>query len=330
MERHEASRIILTSRATWADSEARELRRKVQSGELSRLRRGVMQPALEPSKSFPWDMRPEEARQRYLDRVVAVGETRRRDVVFSHVSALAILGLPVLGLWPDTVDILEPMGSARRSKRGVIVHRAAFEADDILEWDGFYVTNAARTIADLARAGAFMASVIALDHALGPRASALQTVTKDAVRAIIDAQGPWGRTRALELIEFADPRSGSPGESGSRVRFAEFGYVIPELQVRHLLPGGGYYDTDFKWRRSRRSKPLIGEFDGMGKYLKQEYLGQMTPGQAVVEEKRREDILRALDGSDFMRWGMPEVVTPILLKRLAEQHGVPRAARRRK
>jgi hypothetical protein len=330
MDRRETSRIILTSRATWADAEARELRRRVQSGELSRMRRGVMHPALAPLKSFPWDERPEEARQRYLDRVVAVGETRRRDVVFSHMSALAILGLPVLDLWPSTVDILEPTQSARRSKRGVIVHRGRFEADDVLEWEGFYVTNVARTIADLARAGDFMATVVALDHALGPRASALQAVTKDAVRTVIDAQGSWGQVRALELVEFADPRAGSPGESGSRVRFAEFGYEIPELQVRHPLPDGGYYDTDFKWRKSRRSRPLIGEFDGIGKYLKEEYLGQLTSGQAVVKEKRREDILRALDDSDFMRWGMPEVMTPIRLKRLAEQHGVPRAPRRRK
>lgn len=48
------------------------------------------------------------------------------------------------------------------------------------------------------------------------------------------------------------------------------------------------------------------------------------------DHQRREDVLRALDGSDFMRWGMPEVLTPMRLKRLADQHGVPRAPRRRK
>lgn len=330
MDHQQPSRIIITSRASWADATDRGLRRKVQSGELSRLRRGVMHKPLAPLKSLPWEKRPEEARQRYLDRVVAVGETRRRDVVFSHVSALAILGLPVLELWPATVDILEPPGSARRTKRGVIVHRSEFDADDIIEWEGFYVTNVARTIADLARAGDAMSTVVALDHALGPRATPEQSVTKDAVRAIIDAQGPWGQKRAMELVEFADPRAGSPGESGSRVRFAELGYEAPELQVRHPLPGGGYYETDFKWRKSRRGNPLIGEFDGVGKYLKEEYAGGLPPGEVVVKEKRREDVLRALDGSDFMRWGMPEVLTPMRLKRLADQHGVPRAPRRRK
>lgn len=330
MDSYESRRIILTSRASWADASGRSLRRGVESGELSRMRRGVVQPTPKPLKSLPRDRRPEEARQRYLDQVVAVGETRRRDVVFSHLSALAILGLPILDSWPSAVDILETPQSSRRSKRGVVVHRSEFEADEILEWEGFYVTNVARTIADLARAGEFMTTIVALDHALSPRATPAQAATKDAVRASVEAQGPWGRSRALELIDFADARSGSPGESGSRVLLSELGFEAPELQVRHPLPSGGYYDSDFKWKKSRRGRPLIGEFDGAGKYLKEEYLDGMTPGEAVVKEKRREDTLRALDGSDFMRWGMPELRRPGLLRDLANQHGVPRAPRRRK
>ncbi|GAA4185495.1 hypothetical protein GCM10022288_07640 [Gryllotalpicola kribbensis] len=330
MNSSQQSRLLLTSRATWADAEARALRRKVETGEVSRLRRGVMQPKVEPLGSLPWDQRPHEARQRYLDRAVAVGETRRRDVVFSHVTALAILGLPILDLWPSAIDILEPVTSARRSKRGVVVHRSEFDADDLLEWEGFYVTNVARTIADLARDGDAMSTVVALDHALGPRAVPAQAVTKDEVRALVDAQGRWGRARAFELIDFADARSGSPGESGSRVLFSELGFEVPELQVRHHLPDGRFYDSDFKWKRSRSGRPLIGEFDGLGKYLKEEYLSGMSSGQAVVKEKRREDALRALDGSDFMRWGMPELRRPVLLRALANQHGVPRAPRRPK
>ncbi|HEY0249460.1 MAG TPA: hypothetical protein VGC45_14490 [Gryllotalpicola sp.] len=330
MDDTESPRIIVTSRASWADAEGRALRRQLASGELRRLRRGVMQPPPRPLRELPWADRPGEARRRYLDRIAAVAETRRRDVVFSHLSAVAIHGLPHLGLWPAAVEILEPAGSRRRSKRGVIVHRAELAEDEIEEWGGFFVTSVARTIADLARAGEVMATVVALDHAIGPRATPDQAVTKDAISAIVEAQGAWGAARALALVDFADARSGSPGESGSRVRFAELGFEAPELQFRHPLPAGGYYDSDFRWKRSRRGRPLVGEFDGLGKYLKEEYLGRLTPGEAVVKEKRREDVIRSLDGSDFMRWGMPEVIEPRLLAALAIHHGVPRAPRRLK
>jgi hypothetical protein len=283
-----------------------------------------------PLKELPWGDRPEEARQRYLDRVRAVGATRRSQVIFSHTTALAILGLPFLELWPQTVDITEPPSSYRRSKRGVVVHRAVLDESELAEWEGFLVTSASRTIADLARSGNSLATVVALDHALGPRAIGDQAVTKDRVLELVLAQGGWGASRAAELIAFSDPRSGSAGESGSRVLFAELGFAIPELQVRHPAPDGGWYDADFKWRRSTRGRPLIGEFDGAGKYLKAEYLGTKTPGEAVIAEKKREDWLRSYDGSDFMRWGMEAVRNPQLLERLALAHGVPRAPRRPK
>ena len=324
---HYEPRIIVTSRASWAESEGRALRRRLAAGELARLRRAVVQPSLRPLSELPWIARPDEALQRYLDRISAVAATRRRDVVFSHESALAIHGFPLIGDWPEDVHVVEPVTTARRSKHGVVVHRARLRDEDVVEWMGVHVTSVARTLADLARGGDAMTTVVALDHALGqPEGSAGHT-GKEQVAAIVESLGSWGRPRALALVAFADGRSGSPGESGSRVRFAELGFEIPDLQVRHRMPDGSYFDTDFKWRNSRKNRPLIGEFDGLGKYLKDDQLGGLSPGQAVVKEKRREDALRALDGSDFMRWGMPEVRHPHKLRALADLHGVPRAPR---
>ena len=100
-----------------------------------------------------------------------------------------------------------------------------------------------------------------------------------------------------------------------------------EFVLGDAFADGRYFDTDFKWRNSRNGRPLIGEFDGLGKYLKDDQLGGLSPGQAVVKEKQREDALRALDGSDFMRWGMQEVRHPHKLRALAELHGVPRVPR---
>ncbi|TFB99968.1 hypothetical protein [Cryobacterium mannosilyticum] len=73
----------------------------------------------------------------------------------------------------------------------------------------------------------------------------------------------------------------------SRAAIFELGFPDPLLQTCHLNPRGGFYFTDFEWPAYR----LIGEFDGKGKYVKDEYLRGLTPGEAVHREKVREDDL---------------------------------------
>ena len=99
------------------------------------------------------------------------------------------------------------------------------------------------------------------------------------------------------------------------------------MQVRHFYDGG-YYDVDFKWpKNATRPRALIGEFDGLGKYLKDELLNGATSGQAVVSEKRREDILRRQE-NDFARWGWPEVWRPAGLDRVLRESGLHPIRRR--
>ncbi|QDZ14385.1 hypothetical protein [Humibacter ginsenosidimutans] len=207
------------------------------------------------------------------------------------------------------------------------MHRASIADEDVTEVHGLLVTSPARTIADLARAGISRECVVALDYTLSSRAPQGLRLVKEELIELVVRQGGWGRRRAVELIEFGDGRSGSPGETGSRLIFAEGGFESPELQHHYPRHGRRGYDSDFWWKRSLRGRPLAGEFDGAGKYLRKEYLRNKTPGEAVVAEKRREDYMRRCDGSDFMRWGFPEVMRPPLLRALAIQHGVPRIRR---
>jgi hypothetical protein len=55
--------------------------------------------------------------------------------------------------------------------------------------------------------------------------------------------------------------------------------------------------VDFWWPEFN----LIGEFDGNGKYLREEFANGRSPGEIVIAEKRREDRLRAL-GPQVTRW----------------------------
>ncbi|MFW8746088.1 hypothetical protein, partial [Mesorhizobium japonicum] len=56
--------------------------------------------------------------------------------------------------------------------------------------------------------------------------------------------------------------------------------------------------ADFAWPSYR----LIGEFDGMGKYVRSDLTAGRDPAEVVVAEKLREDRLRAA-GWRVVRWG---------------------------
>lgn len=255
-----------------------------------------------------------ELRNRYLDRIGAVAETRKSQVIIAGIAALAIWNLSFTGAWPDYVELLESPATARRSKRGVVIHRSYFDDDDVVPWGDHFVTSPARTIADLARAGDFVNAVVALDHALSSRAAPVLRLTKADMAAVVEKHGSSrGTARAAAVIDFADGRSGSGGESLSRIGIFRMGFELPDLQVRHPHPGG-YYDADFKWPKTSKRPPTIGEFDGVKKYLKAELRGGRDASQVVVAEKLREDHLRGL-GNGFLRWGWSEARRPVALLR---------------
>jgi hypothetical protein len=281
----------------------------VRSGAYARLRRGVITPARVDLGQIDRFERWQEIRHRYLDRVGAVAETRKGPVVIAGYAALAIWNYPFTGTWPHFVELLEPPGSFRRTKRGVVIHRAGFDDDEVIPWGDHFVTSPARTIADLARAGDFAATVVALDHALSMRAGAEQCVSKDAVLELVERRGSSrGAARVKAAVDFADGRSGSGGESLSRVEIFRMGFELPELQVRHPH-ADGYYDADFKWPAAQNRPPTIGEFDGAMKYSRAQYRDGRDASEVVVAEKSREDYLRAL-GNGFVRWVWSELRQP--------------------
>jgi hypothetical protein len=328
LEPPDLGRLRLAFRHDSHGASARALGRACQKGELERLRPGVMRPPPPPLATLEPSQRYRESRLRFLDLVNAVGLTRRTGpVVFSHRTAAAVLDLPSVGGWPPAVDLLVPRGAAWRNRRGIRVHEIGYRDDEVLPWGPFFVTTAARTLADLARAQDFAAAVIAFDAALNAAARPTLRVTKSDVSEILARHGDWGLARAHSVLDFADGRAANAGESASRIVIHQLGYGEPQLQVRHFH-AGGFFDVDFEWPADeRRPRPLIGEFDGAGKYLKPEYLGAMTPGEAVVKEKRREDILRR-QNNDFARWGWQETRRPSELDQILRECGL-RPVRRR-
>lgn len=70
--------------------------------------------------------------------------------VISHDSALALYGLS--DALPTQIHITAPRGVSLR-RNGIRLHSMALCPDEISRWEGLPVTNAARTIADVTKAG---------------------------------------------------------------------------------------------------------------------------------------------------------------------------------
>ncbi len=127
--------------------------------------------------------------------------------------------------------------------------------------------------------------------------------TPDELRALVyRLHDRAGGPSFARVAAFADGRSGSPGESLSRVWFAEVGLPEPDLQVEFHDEAGQIGITDFYWSKYR----TIGEFDGRGKYDEPKD-SQATARGVVYAEKRREDRLRV--DNEVVRFGWSDVRT---------------------
>jgi hypothetical protein len=85
----------------------------------------------------------------------------------------------------------------------------------------------------------------------------------------------------------------------------ELGLPAPDLQVEVCTPSGLFVGrTDVGWRDHR----LLGEFDGRIKYGR--LRPRQQPGDAVFEEKVREDALRAEDYG-VVRWTWWDLDQPV-------------------
>lgn len=230
--------------------------------------------------------------QQHRARVHAVMRSLRAPSVVSHVSAVVMHDLPVWGLDLDTVHVSRTDLHSPRTEAGVSHHAGEIKDADVVDIDGLRVMSLPRTIIDTARIAEFEPAVCVADAAI-----ALDPTVKEAALLRLNEMRDWqGSRNAGAVIEFADGRSESVGESRLRVLFRNNLMPKPELQVKFRRPSGLFVArADFYFREQR----TIGEFDGKQKYLKFVPEGE-DPGEVVWREKRREDELRRL-GNEVVR-----------------------------
>lgn len=296
---------------------ARRLARQAESGKLKRVRRGIYLPTEVWDALKPWE--------KYRVRIQAVHESAESPPVFARESAAQIMGLPIIGAPEEVQTVISPGKSGGQSNRGV--RRINALEGDPPPWQvfGLLLTPPPQTARDLAVRLPLTGSLPSMDKLLqrklldGCPTDRQRFFTEDDV---ISASSllPFRtqRHRVERVLSVADPLSGSPGESYSRAIMIEHGFPHPALQVPFSDSRGFIGRPDFDWEEYK----TLGEFDGYEKYSAQRYLKGRAPSEVVVEEKNRENRLRA-KGYNVVRWVWDDLKDSRRLVRLLHEAGLP-------
>lgn len=209
---------------------------RVRSGRLRRLHRGVF--AVErPSQQARW-----------LAATLACGD----GAVLSHGSAAALWRL-----LPDPAAVhVNVAGTHRRSRPGLVLHRAELAPEDVTRREGIACTTRARALVDVAstipRHRLERALVLAEE-----RGEFDLVAIRDQLTRMPGQRGCAALAAALSALEGRDvTRSVAEARFLALVRRRRL--PKPEVNVWIPLPEGGGYRPDFLWR----DRHLIVEVDG--------------------------------------------------------------------
>ncbi|UOE43302.1 hypothetical protein [Agromyces larvae] len=244
--------------------------------------------------------------------------------IFTSYSAAAVLGLPIIGRWPDDVVLLGATRNGHRRRGVVEVSRIGEPA--IVEVGGILMTSIEYTLIQLCRAAPVADALAAVDAALrAPRhpkdRPALTTIER--LRAEHERMLPYRGSRRTEaVLERATDRCDSVLETASRLLFERHGFAEPELQHSLYLDELGITaQVDFFWRDVEAGA----EADGRGKYRRADIA---ESAETVIAEKDRENALRRrLRAFDRWDWRDCRAETPVV--RRLDAMGVPRTRRPR-
>ena len=279
--------LLLRRDAIAAGYDDNYLARLVKGQQIDRIRQGAY------ARHDTWSSLDTRGRHSLLsDAVVSQYD---EDIALSHGSAVLRHEGPDHGLDLSAVHVTHLLTkSGRRNVAGVVHHEGAVGVLDVTRLNGHWLTSPARTVLDVAIQYGLEVGVVVADDFLHRK-----LVTKPELCQLYDTVKDWPGALILHLvIERCDGRSESVGESLGKLFFRKQRLPMPELQHEVFHPHGQLAGrTDFAWPEFG----VLGEFDGLRKYLRLRREGE-TIAQAVMREKQREDLLRELTGWMFIRF----------------------------
>lgn len=262
---------------------SREITRIVHTGAWKRIRRAAY--------VFADTWKGLDPTARHLVRCAAVMRSLGDKVVLSHGSGVVAHGIDDWGIDLTRVHVTRLDGHSGGVEGDLVHHEGQVDEADVVEVNGLRTLPPQRCVLEAATLLGDEPALCLLDSGL--RADGFR---KDELEKTFRDMRHWTHARHLvPLVPMADGRSGSVGESRGRWLFRIGGIPLPELQVTVLRPDRTVAGiADWGWHDMK----MLGEFDGRFKYGRLLKPGQ-TPGDAVFEEKRREDEMR-----EITRYGM--------------------------
>lgn len=195
-----------------------------------------------------------------VNRAAAFAKALPPDCAFSHVTAAALLGLPlprVLEL-QQALDVIRSTDRPRIRRRGCIGHRG-LESREVLVLRGVRVVGPLDTWIDLGEVlvrGLGVDDLVVVGDAVANRVPGGVAGLARGLAARVRPRGLEGLTAALHLV-----RAGvrSPMETRARLMFHRAGFPEPEVNGQvNDRQGGWLLEGDLVWRAQR----VVGEYQG--------------------------------------------------------------------
>lgn len=296
--------------------DGKELRRRLLSGELARVRHGAY------VDGRVWSGLDEPSR--YAVRGRAVARQAKTEVVLSHTASLAMRSAPTWGWSLEDVHVTRPDGRSGRNSARVRQHAGYLAPGDVELVGDVRVTSAARTALDVTMMGSSEAALCAVNHLLH---HGMTTKAEIHARYTLAADDHptgmlhWPYSLATEhVMRLADPRIESVGESRAfhLIWQSNIPLPVPQWEVRDH-EGRLVARLDFAW-------PALGaflEFHGKVKLTDHLRPGE-TAADAVMRERRRLERVVALTGWRPIQWDWSDLERPsVSAARLRAHLGVP-------
>lgn len=252
------------------------LDRMVERGALVRVRRGAY------VRADLWRDLGGADRHRLLVR--ATRWAAQDEPVFSHESAAALHGIPLIGTWPGRAHVTAPSRTASSNSMVARTRRALPEPSIVIHESWAYVTDPVMTVLDLAASRSLLSGIVVISHvrrAMGLSREALE-------HALAESGIQSGLRRARAAIARSADASDSPLETLVVVRCQDLGFEAPVQQYPVEGLDRQRYRIDFAWRDGQ----ILAESDGRGKYRDPEMLAGRAPDEILWAEKQREDAIR--------------------------------------